>query len=419
MEGKRKLLVGFDLSEEFSQISCFSYKTLEPVSICPNEKEENGFIPTVLYLRGDTDVWLYGNEAIAAAAADQKEPIVSLLTKICAGEEIRVYEKSYTPVALLEKFLRKTLMLIKNYFPTEPITRIVITIQTMETKLVEGIYEALELLGILKDRATVISHESSYLSYVVNQDKSLWLNDVGLFDFDEEGLLYSQIKVNRKTQPFIAGISQTAYADTIRYDMKKEQPDQLKYAFEQFTKTVLYKQVVSTLYFTGTGFEGNWAESVIKSLCAGRRVFMGQNLYTKGACYAAKDMAGEGKKDVAVLGEEMITNTVTLQVYQDTAIREFPLIEALVPWYEVNRSVEVILDDATELNIMKRNIFNGDVVEHNLTLNPRLHRKNRMTRLKLSITCKDTKKAKINIMDLGFGEFEPGTNRDYEYMIEI
>ncbi len=47
------------------------------------------------------------------------------------------------------------------------------------------------------------------------------------------------------------------------------------------------KKVVSSVYLTGEGFENNWYPNSLKVLCNGRRAFIGNNLYSKGACYSS------------------------------------------------------------------------------------------------------------------------------------
>lgn len=420
MDHQRKLIVGYDLCNDFSQISCYSYKTFEPIPICTKGGEDSSLIPTVLCINKETKLWSYGNEAVDCASSGNGVLVDKLLTKLITGEEFEVYDERLSPVTLLEKFLRKTLTLIKNYFPTEPITKLVVTVKDMEPKIVEGIYEALYLLGIEKDRAMIMSHPGAYMYYALSQDKSLWVNDVGLFDFSESGLCYYQISINRRTSPMIAGMEKNEYTDTLNYSMLSQKGLNLGYIFENIANTVLYKQIISTLYFTGTGFEGDWHDQVIKSLCMGRRVFLGQNLYTKGACYAAKELSGDQKLgDVILLNNEMLKNSLWIRVYTDAALKEVMLTDAAVPWYEVDSSIDIIPDEEDEIEVISRNIMTREIKRERLKILNLPNRPTRMTRLSINLTCTSRTQAKILITDLGFGEIYPETGRVWEFLIEI
>jgi hypothetical protein len=420
MDTSKKLIVGYDLCEDFTQISCYSYKTLEPIPISTREGEEYCPIPTVLCVKKETKQWLYGEEAVACADGDAGFLVDHLLSRALTGEEVEIYQQIFTPVALLEKFLRKSLTLIKNHFPTEQITKLVVTVRNTQPVLVDVIYEALSLLGIEKDRALVLSHAGSYLYYALNQDRSLWQNDVGLFDFSEEGLQFYQIRMNRRTKPMIAGLVKTDYTDTLSYELLKVMGSSASYTFENIANTVLFKQIISTLYFTGNGFEGGWADDIIKSLCVGRRVFMGQNLFTKGACYAAKELSGDKKlNDIILMNDDMITSSILLRVYVDTKYQEVPLTGAGETWYEVNKSIEVIPDGEIELEVIIKKIMSGEIVREKVLLNQLPERPNRMTRLEINLTCKDKSAGIITIKDLGFGEIYPETEWMMEFMIEI
>ncbi|MDF2539420.1 MAG: hypothetical protein K0S76_2441 [Herbinix sp.] len=420
MDMPRKLIVGYDLGEDVSQISCFSQKTSEPITIGPKEGDEHYLIPTVICVRKDTRLWLCGNEAEACARKGDGEAVDHLLEKVRRGEEIEVLGQNFTAISLLEKFLRKSLMLIKNYFPTEPITKLVITLRETEPVIVDGIYHALDMIGIGKDRAMVISHTGAYLYYVLNQDRSQWMNDVGLFDFNETGFYYYQMNINRRTKPMIAGVTKREFTDTLNCTMINRKDLNLSYTLENIVNTILYRQSISTLYFTGNGFEGGWAEGVLKKLCAGRRVFLGQNLYTKGACYAAKEMSGDQTlSDYVLLNDDMIQASVGLKVYCDAMVKEVLLTEAALPWYEVNSSIEVIPEEEAELEIIIKNIMTREIIREKITIKPLPERPKRMTRLEIKLTFINRTSAKITITDLGFGDFYKSTEQTWEYTFDI
>lgn len=420
MDNSRKLIVGYDLCEDYSQISCYSYKTLEPIPICPTEDEENTLIPTVLCVKNDSRTWFYGNEAILIAKDGLGVLADNLLLKLKNSEETTIFDQKYSAVSLLEKYLRKTLTLIKNHFPTETITQIVITLHEMDPVVIDGVYEALYMLGIDKDRAKVISHGSSFMYYALSQDRELWLNDVGLFDFNEDGLCFYQVSINRRSSPMIAGMEKKDFSDTLNHSILKKKNVDSSYTFETIANTVLHKQIISTLYFTGRGFDGSWADEVIKNLCAGRRVFVGQNLYPRGACYGAKELSGDEKLgNIILLNNEMIVSAVGIKVYVDGIIKEVVLSDVAVPWYEVERAIEVIPDEVRDLEIVLRNVMTKEIIRERIPINNLPERPPRMTRLSINIICTDKTKLKVTITDLGFGDIYPATGKLAEYLLDI
>jgi hypothetical protein len=420
MDTTRKLIVGYDLCEDYSQISCFSYKSFEPIPISIRDEDELNRIPTALCVKADTKQWLFGEEAIACNAEGEGILVDQLLDKLMLGTEVRIYGQTFQPVELLEKYLRKTLMLVKKYFPTEPIAKLVVTLRVASPALVEGVYAALEPLGLEKDRVVVMSHAGAYLYYALSQDKSLWMNDVGLFDFSREGLLYYQIKLNRRSKPMIACLNKADYSDILNNEPQLKSKEKLAYTFKNIADTALYKNLVTTLYFTGIGFEGDWADEVIHSLCTGRRVFIGQNLFTKGACYAAKELSGDRKlEEFILLNDDMLTSVVGLRVYKDTRFQEEILAEAGANWFEVNKSVEVIPQGEAELELILKNVLSKEIVREKLHLTNLPDRPDRMTRLEINFTCKNQSTGVIRVSDLGFGEIYPERGCIMETEIEI
>ncbi|NLZ82211.1 MAG: hypothetical protein GX915_00935 [Clostridiales bacterium] len=419
MDKYRKLIIGCDLCEDFTQVSCYSYKQHEPI-IISDKKDDNGLIPTVLCVKHDTKQWLFGEEALSCSSENEGILIDNILSKIKSGEETIIYDQKFLGINLLEKFLRKSLMLVKNYFPTEPITKIVVTISNSDPHLVNAIYETLYLLGIEKDRAVIISHPGVYMYYALSQERALWINDVGLFDFNDTGLNYYQIHTNRSTRPIVAGLLKKDLTDVLTSDMLEDKGIDLGYVFRNAADRILYKQIISTLYFTGKGFKGNWAEDAIKSLCQGRRAFIGQNLYTKGACYAAKEFSGDRElSDYILLNEEMITSSIWIRVYKDGKVKEVSISEAAVEWYLVDQNIEVILDEVAEINLILKNIMTKEVVREKLVLNQLPERPKRITRLDIHISCLSSSQLKVDITDLGFGELYPASGQVWEFVIEI
>lgn len=420
MDTTRKVIVGYDLCEDYCQISCYSYKKHEAITISSQEGNEDGLIPTVLCYKTDTRQWLFGEEALMGAKNGSGILVDKLLSNLENDREIEILGVKYNAQAIMDKFLRRTLTLVRDYFPTEPFTKLVMTVRNTNPVLVEKLYNTLALLGIGRDRALIIGHEDAYLYYALYQDRALWMNDVGLFDFNQEGLRYYQIRINRWSKPMIASLEKYDFAGNLEADILMRKNADAAYAFENLANSVLYKQLVTTLYFTGKGFEGGWADKVMKSLCTGRRVFFGHNLFTKGACYAAKELAGDRKlEDVLLLNDDMVTCSLALRVYKDGRNTEINLLEAGQLWHKAERSYEVIPEGLAELEISQKDLMSKRVISHRIGLEKLAPNINRTSRLRIDFYCSDKANGVIRVTDLGFGEFFAGTGKSAQYTIKL
>ena len=64
MEG---LLLGIDLCDDYSQISCFRPLDMEPEPVALGDDTSSGLIPTVICKKKGEDVWYIGEEAYRLA----------------------------------------------------------------------------------------------------------------------------------------------------------------------------------------------------------------------------------------------------------------------------------------------------------------------------------------------------------------
>ena len=126
-----------------------------------------------------------------------------------------------------------------------------------DINLVQGIFEALEMIGISKERVSVQSHAQSFLFYALSQKKELWMNDVALFDFGVEGLKFYQISIDRRHRPITVGVSVRDFSEDLAFNMIKElSEEELIEKFKTIAMISTQKQIISTVYITGKGFCG-------------------------------------------------------------------------------------------------------------------------------------------------------------------
>ena len=66
---------------------------------------------------------------------------------------------------------------------------------------------------------------------------------------------------------------------------------------------------LNSVYLIGDGYRDGWADESLHYLCRGRRVFQGNNLYSKGACYGMMERLhpGEEWKEHVYLGDDKLS----------------------------------------------------------------------------------------------------------------
>lgn len=421
MERNKNLNVGFDLGNENSQISCFHPKTGEIETIGGNATENYYFIPTVLGVSEGRKEWSYGENALRMAEHEDGILIDNIVNRITLNEEFLIYGVTFTKEAILEKFFRKTLVLLRKYYTEDVISKIVITIKDMEPVLVETIYKALEGMGIGKDRAFVQPYQQSYVYYALNQKKELWNKDIALFDFSKQGLTYYRLYLNRSSIPMIVGIEKKEYNQRFSWEMYKYMnAAKFTESFYEVAKEALYKQDISTLYFVGEGFLSNWLDGALQKLCVGRRGFRGPNIYTRGACYSARLLeTQEFSRNFLLLSEDALEHEILLRLYKDGSIIEYDLISAGTIWNSAKAELDVIFDEEEELQIIIKNVIKQESRIKIITLEGMPKRPNRMGRYTLDFSFEDIKTCVVKIRDKGFGSFVPSSGRIWEKRIEI
>ena len=372
METGRQLLVGVDLGRDFAQISYYDKKIYEPVPVGIPEGEDRIYeIPFALLVNPNTNEWLWKTKKNIELGGYTL--IDNILDKISGEEKFQAGSYIFKTKDVVKKFMIKLLSLLKEYFPNETILKLVITVPKREPAVVDMLKSVGVSLGIENDRMVVFGRKQSYMYYAVSQSKELWANNVGLFEYDEDGLRYTNLTVDKRT-----------------------------------------------IYVTGKGFEKAWATEALRKLCNGRRVFRGQNLFTKGACYAARALTEEEKlKEFIFLDDDMLTSDISITTYHDAKIHDVVLARAGTLWSDIDASIDIIPDNEDEIQITDRNILSRETRAHILSLSGFAARENKMTRFTVRIRFADRNTCIVTLKDNGFGEFSPSTNRIWERYIKL
>ncbi len=420
MDTERSLYVGIDFEKDYTQASCRGKGMSQPESVSAVAEKSRYRLPAVLYYKKSTGEWLFGEEAYKYRDFNDGGYVDDLLGKAERNENVTIFGNVISPITLLERYLKKLMYMIKKKYPQELIKKLVITSKSNSERVQKQLLQAFERLGLMEDRVFFLNNIDCFMYYTVSQHKDLWLNDVGMFDFSQEGLSFYRLSFGRKRTPIVVSYDRTDFDDVISYNMlDKDKLGRLTYSFENVSASVLHKQIISSIYVTGSGFEGSWADDILKSWCLSRRVFKGQNLYSKGACYAAAILTEDAAEEFLFLNEDMIKATLGFKVYHDSKQDEIILAQAGEKWSEINSTIEVILDQTDELDFVIRNLMKKDYICAIMSVDGLPKREPKTIRLQINVMFHDKETVVVTVRDTGFGEFYPTSHRIWEYIFKI
>ncbi|MBP5265198.1 MAG: hypothetical protein J6Z06_00035, partial [Lachnospiraceae bacterium] len=154
-------------------------------------------------------------------------------------------------------------------------------------------------------------------------------------------------------------------------------------------------------------------------LCQGRRVFLGKNLYSKGACYAGAIKDGTRDWPFIYIGDNEWKLNLSLKVSDQNEMKFLNLVNAGDNWYESHGECEVILEGSPEIEIWVQRLDNRQSRVEVLELTDLPKRESRMTRLRISAKASSDKQILIEIKDLGFGELAPASNKTWSHTVTI
>ncbi len=419
MGNDKGILVGIDLTNDHVQVCCTGQDgELSSVSIANDPSKFR--IPLVLCAIEDSTEWLYGEEADATVEGEKIKRIDNLLELARTDQGLEIFGRMYPADILLERYLRRLLSAVKDRTASTQIRGVVVTLKYCSKILRHNLMSAFELLGLNSENVRIISHIESFMYYVVSQNCDIWINDVGLFDFDTENFTFYKLSFGRKQKPVNVVAEKTDLTDSVNFSMLNTgDREWLVGAFENSVSLMLHKQIISALYFTGAGFESPWADASMKKLCSSRRIFKGQNLYVRGAGCAAKLIFDGGSDEYSFIADDLLRSSICIRVYTNGGYEEMPIANIGDPYNDIFANIEVIMDKTNELDLIVHNVLKKDFICAIMTLDTLNLRNDRSTRLEVRIRFPERDVCVITARDMGFGEIYKTDHKIWEQVLKI
>ena len=411
-------IIGYEINEKTCQISYYNQEMTEPKTM--GADMENYQIPLVVGKLRDT--WAYGKEAKRLVTIKDGFTVNRLLGKSLAGEKVELGDETYDAVWLLSKFIQLSLQSFSQ------IDGIVFSVPELTEQLAQMLREIAAQLNVDKRHVYIQDYKESFCNYLFYQPKELWQYEAALFCCDRNEIKAYML---RRLKPGLGGGKTTfVTVDEVASAHMKElaavypvlNEDKAREAdlmFCKFIESVFDKRIVSSVFLTGEGFENNWYPISLRVLCNGRRAFMGNNLYSKGACYTAYRKMYMHIEDPVYLSENKLTDQITVNMRVGGQELWYPIVSWGDHWYESNNRWEVLLEDTQDIELHIESLVQGTLQTEFISLEKMPKRGEYSMRLQIETLFFDEKTCKVIVRDVGFGEFFPPTDFQEEKIIHL
>jgi hypothetical protein len=421
---RNKVVVGIDFGNSYSQISyCRADQSMpETISLVMGEEQYN--IPTLLCRKkcedGSLD-WSVGKEALKNSAEGQGSLVEDLVLVVKNDVTLKVGEEEFSADELLEIFIRKLIGLLSAYTGGDDIAAVTFTMRDLTPELMEKIKACSALIFKKNTNIYFLSHEDCFFQYMIHQPEEMWIQDVLLYDYRVDGVKSYLLSMNRKTIPVACFIESAFHADMRVEDLKDKKPEEKDKLFLDILQKNCEEKVVTSVFLLGEYFSKEWCRESLKYMCRGRRVFQGNNLFSKGACYGAREKTFPSTLATSYiyLSDDKLKANVGMTCDKGQTEIYYPILNAGTSWFEADKSLDVMLvkGNSITLNIVP---IDGNISRTaKISLEGLKVRGNKTNRVGLHFYMENPTALWLEITDLGFGEIFPSTGQVWKECIPV
>ena len=268
--------LGIDINSRNTVLSIYKSNMEEPVTVSTVLGEENYSIPTILAKRIGMGQWFFGEEAIAKSRVKEAALVEDLFGMALRNEETVVDGTTFEARDLMVIYFNKLFSIPGPMAALGEVEKLVICVEQISLDVMELMNYVVQKLGIDSKKLSLIDRNECFYYYALSCKPELFLYNVALFDYSGSNMVSCILNRNQSTRP------QLVTLDVVNHGDITENKDEM---FDNIIADTFGSMLFSSVYLVGDGFDGDWMKLSLARLCKGRKVFLGKNLYSKGACY--------------------------------------------------------------------------------------------------------------------------------------
>lgn len=436
MENKQNadkgLIIGIDITKYNVQVSCLPFREENAETLSTQMGVDKYEIPLCLFRKTESENWHYGEKAKQYMYSKEGIYVEDLWEGMLGNRELILEDEKYSYEKLMSIFLDKIMLLVSQNGYTQELAALVFTTEAMDAAKINGLRRVVKHLAVHKRNVFFIDYKESFAAYATNHKKDLWSHDVFLFHYEGRNLKAYQLRVNQKTLPFQMRVGETDFGE-VEYskdelEASQEARFEMDSRFEATVEEVFARKIVSSVYLIGDGFLPGWMKNSLRVLCRGRRVFQGNNLFTKGACYAGRWYLGQQKPAGEYNSNQMLMCDVRIPVEKNGEEKGFLTVANKGQlWYCAGIKAECIAEPVENMEDSEYDLYeipleiagvysNGEAFSRVelLELDQFPKRPRRASKIQIKVKFLDEHTGEILVKDMGFGEFYPSSGLTWE-----
>lgn len=400
--------IGIELGRRFTMASYYRSRMKEPETKSPVAGAQTYRIPTALCKRKGIGQWYFSEEASRLAETEEGIFIGNLLERARNHEAVEA-EETYEARELLLVFLRKVMRMVMPAKGAEAVTKCVFSIEKVTAEMTALVLWVCGKLGLEEEQILIQDNQESFYAYAVSQEKELWLYEVILFYCGEKGLFQYTLHHDKKTSPQVSQVREQYLGELPRESKARD------LEFAGLAQEAVNGKIVSAVYLVGEGFEGDWMKESLQIVCRGRRAFQGKNLFTKGACYAGVMAEHPRERDTVYFCSYKTTRNIFLKTEQSGREYMYPFVEAGKNLHQMNEHCRILLEGDPVLDLWFQHPGSREAVIETMELEGLQPSEQKGCRLELCIRSSGEQKLLLRVKDIGLGEIQPGSGREWEF----
>ncbi len=406
-------VVGLELNEKDVRVCVYDTAKKKAVSVMTGEDKNAGDSPAHMAFDVEKNIWCFGTKADQVVARQDSVLYDNVYEKCLRAETFPVSGGETEPHIVLGELMKQALEQADIKTPAASIRVMVLTVPVISQKLTFVVEEAFRYMGMSEKQAFLQDYNESFFTHTYYQKSEVFNRNAGLYYFpDETKAQFRMLKSDSNTRPT------TVMVEEFPETTLPMEPKERDARFCEYIRQTTQGEEFSGFFLVGRGFERYWARESLLLLCkAQRKVFYGNNLFAKGACYSALEKTDRARiNNVLFLGNDLVRKNIGIELISHNQPVYHPLIAAGIHWFEAESGCEVILNNENRVVFRVDHMENRKRTKLSMPLDNLPKRPPRTTRLRIRLKFTAVDKCEVTVTDLGFGEMFPSSGmvwKDY------